>query len=243
MKKIISILSVVILTMITNVNVSVGQNHKFVFNVGGTDSSGAAHQTISQLVSIGDTIEFRNGSDSVTISGYINAVGRESREIPSARGKFREIIAPKTFDRAIKKAKNIDLLFNHERKLGSLKDNLQLEEDVIGLKGIATVNDEEVIRAARAGKLSGWSFGFRSDSSSDSWTKGTDGINVRTVNSMQLFEVSILTNLPAYIATTIQARDSESSIIERRYTDFQIQDPTFDFYDKKLKYLHLKGCL
>ena len=78
-------------------------------------------------------IEIRN--DAVVIDGYVNAVARDSRPIPSVRGKFVEQIVPKAFDRALSKSKNVDLLLNHDsnRKLGStLEGNLELFEDNIG---------------------------------------------------------------------------------------------------------------
>ncbi|MBG9577793.1 peptidase U35, partial [Bacillus thuringiensis] len=57
-------------------------------------------------------------------------------------------MAPRTFEKALNKAQNVDLLFNHDktRKLGSTENgNLELYEDNIGLRAIATVTDEQVI--------------------------------------------------------------------------------------------------
>ena len=66
-------------------------------------------------------IELR--SDSVILDGYVNVTLRESRELPSPRGKFVEQIMPRTFERALMKNDSVDLLFNHDRsrKLGSTK--------------------------------------------------------------------------------------------------------------------------
>jgi HK97 family phage prohead protease len=94
-------------------------------------------------------IEIRG--DQVLLDGYVNAVDRESRVLPSPNGRFKEKIRPKTFERALQKAEDVDLLFNHDRnkKLGSVKaGNLELYEDNIGLRAIATVSDEEVIGKA-----------------------------------------------------------------------------------------------
>ena len=60
----------------------------------------------------------------------------------------------------------MDLLFNHNknRKLGSIENgNLELYEDNIGLRAIATVTDEQIIEKARNKELCGWSFGFVSE--------------------------------------------------------------------------------
>ena len=70
---------------------------------------------------------------------------------------------PKTFERALMKGNNVDLLFNHNRdkKLGStFEKNLELREDNIGLRASALISDEMVMQKARNGELRGWSFGF-----------------------------------------------------------------------------------
>lgn len=164
-------------------------------------------------------IEIRN--DSVLLDGYINAVGRESRVLPSPKGRFKEQIVPKTFERALLKAVDVDLLFNHNksRKLGSISEgNLELREDNIGLRGIATVSDPEIIQKARDGELQGWSFGFAC--LKDTWTDGEDGISKRMVEDLDLIEVSILDKTPAYIATSIEARGEEEVMHEQRIEDF-----------------------
>lgn len=62
------------------------------------------------------------------------------------------------------------MLLNHDnsRELGSTRDgNLELHEDNIGLRAIATITDADVIEKARKGELRGWSFGFFANS--DEW--------------------------------------------------------------------------
>ena len=46
----------------------------------------------------------------VILDGYVNVVDRESRMLPSPRGYFKERIVPKAFEKALQKAKNVDLL-------------------------------------------------------------------------------------------------------------------------------------
>ena len=161
-------------------------------------------------------IEIRN--DAVVIDGYVNAVARDSRPIPSVRGKFVEQIVPKAFERALSKSKNVDLLLNHDsnRKLGStLEGNLELFEDNIGLRAICTVTDSDVIEKARNNQLRGWSFGFYADK--DRWEE-KDGVQRRFVEELELTEVSIIDNtkMPAYIATSIEARAGEEVLKELR---------------------------
>lgn len=197
-------------------------------------------------------IEIRGNQ--VLLDGYVNAVERESRVLPSPRGRFKEKIRAKTFERALDKAENVDLLFNHDknRKLGSLQEgNLQLYEDSIGLRAIAYVSDEEIIQKAKDGKLKGWSFGFVDNK--PSWEDGEDGIQKRTLEDIELLEVSILDVTPAYIATSIEARGEEQAISETRGADFKAEienrseetrsnkDIDYSLYEKQIELLKLKG--
>ncbi|MEG1621157.1 MAG: HK97 family phage prohead protease, partial [Oscillospiraceae bacterium] len=105
-------------------------------------------------------IEIRSATEAV-IKGYVNAVGRDSRFLPSPEGKYVEQITPKTFENAISKASDIELRFNHQKHLGSTKEgNLTLYEDNIGLYATATITDAETIQKAKNNELRGWSFGF-----------------------------------------------------------------------------------
>lgn len=166
-------------------------------------------------------IEIRN--DSVVLDGYVNAVDRESKPIPSVKGKFIEKIKPGAFQRSLEKRLNVDLLLNHDekRKLGSTLDgNLKLFEDSIGLRAICTITDSEVIEKAKNKQLRGWSFGFYTKK--DKWEKFKDGYDKRTVEELDLFEVTIVDNTrnPAYSATSIEMREDEEVLSENRLTDF-----------------------
>ena len=187
-------------------------------------------------------IEIRGNK--ITLDGYVNAVARDSRVLSSVRGKFVEQIEPKVFERALMKADNVDLLFNHDRnrKLGSVVDgNLELFEDAIGLRAICTVEDEEVIRKAQNNELRGWSFGFICNE--DSWEE-RDGINRRYVKDLSLLEVSILDKTPAYIATSIEARGEESVIRENRILETEIEITTIEpTFDKEKAFFSIKNYL
>ena len=160
-------------------------------------------------------VEVRDNS--VTIQGYVNIPERKSRVMPSIRGKFTESINGGVFQRAIDKADEVKLLFNHNenREIGSTRNNLSLKEDNIGLYASATVHDDEVRQLALDNKLTGWSFGFRVNK--DRWTDGE--IQHRTVEDLDLFEVSVLSVTPAYYSTKVEARDSKDEIIEHRAID------------------------
>lgn len=165
-------------------------------------------------------IELR--SDSVVLDGYVNVTQRESRILPSPRGRFVEEIMPKTFERALQKNKSVDLLFNHDRnrKLGSTETGeLELREDNVGLRATATVYDKEIMDKAEKGELRGWSFGF--SSIRDQWKTREDGMQKRILEEIDLFEVSILDKAPAYIATSIEKRGEDDVLTETRAEEFE----------------------
>lgn len=162
-------------------------------------------------------IEIRN--DSVVIDGYVNAVERMSNPVITPHGKVIEVIEQRAFERALERASNIDLLLNHDknRKLGSTKEgNLELWEDNIGLRAVCTINDSEVVEKAREGKLKGWSFGMYTND--DSIEQRADGLPIRHIKDLDLFEVSIIDNRlnPCYTATSIETRADGDKVIEQR---------------------------
>lgn len=160
-------------------------------------------------------IEIRS-DDCAVISGYVNAVERRSKVLmrPGAP-PFREIVRPGTFKKALDKGNPVALKLNHERTLCDTGSGLELREDNVGLYASATVTDKETVDAARSGKLTGWSFGFCCVH--DTWRSDEGGIELRELDDIQLDEVSILTKTPAYIATSVEVRDSE--LLERRYAE------------------------
>lgn len=198
-------------------------------------------------------IELRSDNN-ILIDGYVNAVARDSRIMPSINGEFVEQVVPGTFHKALSRARNVDLLLNHNesRKLGSIiEGNLKLFEDNIGLRAIATITDEEVIKKAIAGKLKGWSFGFYLNN--DRWETDSKGIKRRFLEDIELLEVSILDNTknPAYIATSIETRDNKEVLREIRTADFNavVEDISQvnknkiinSIYKKELQLLRLRG--
>ena len=157
-------------------------------------------------------------NDTVEVSGYVNAVGRDSRPLRDADGYFVEQIEPGAFARSLAVRKPV-MLLNHEddRVLSTVDDGLIVREDAVGLYARAEISDEEVVEKARAGKLSGWSFGFTPVQQTEE-TK--DGIRHRLVRNLDLIEVSLLddTRTPAYIATSVMTRD-EGPDVEVRYME------------------------
>ena len=166
-------------------------------------------------------MEVRINRDSVEISGYVNAIERNSKPLMSRIGQFIERICKGAFKNALKRNDDVHILLNHnwDRDLGSTKQgNLELEEDNIGLKARATITDKAVIQKARDGDLVGWSFGFEDR---DVVRTIENGMTMRAVKDLDLHEVSILdrTKTPAYEGTLITAR-SENRQIQFRSEPF-----------------------
>ncbi len=181
-------------------------------------------------------IEIRAKNKAV-ISGYVNAVERESRVLHRVGGlPFREVVKQGTFKKALETGKPVSLMLNHERTICDTNSGLELREDGIGLFAKAVISDKEIISAAENGKLTGWSFGFKCKK--DSWNG-----EVRTLEEIELDEVSILTKTPAYTATSIECRDSDTIHENRFATDISVEksvdnaeNPHFELQKKNLNF-------
>ena len=160
-------------------------------------------------------------NESITIEGYVNAVERNSKPLTERGVTFIERIGAGAFKRAIKRAKDIRILLNHnwDKDLGGLSDGtLELEEDNIGLKARATITDPEVIEDAKKGNLVGWSFGFDDIPEGVSQLRDEEtGLPLRKVKDLDLFEVSLLNRKksPAYAGTLVNVRDDGSEEEQR----------------------------
>lgn len=162
-------------------------------------------------------MEIRMSDKSIVVEGYVNTVARDSKTIHSPNGDFVEQVLPRTWSKALRKADDVKILFNHieNRELGSIQaGNLQLVEDAIGLRVKATITDKEVVEKAKNGELRGWSFGFLTNS--DTWEKVNDNLQRRYLTDIDLLEVSLLTVEPAYSGCLAEVR-KEGSLAEVRF--------------------------
>ena len=130
---------------------------------------------------------------------------------------MREKVAPGAIEETLGKD-DIRALWNHDsgKVLGRMQaGTLELAEDGRGLAVRIDVPDTTVGRDAvtsiERGDVSQMSFGFRV--LEDSWGTDDDDSNmlIRTVEKVQLFEVSPVT-FPAYPDTDIDARDFEGAL-------------------------------
>lgn len=162
-----------------------------------------------------DGLEVRALEDGAPlIAGYAVIFNSLSEVMVDARGrKFRERIAPTTFDRVLAGAPDVRALWNHntDYPLGRTRNNtLRVVKDARGL-GIelrppATSWGQDAVTSIRRGDVSGMSFAFAVNGQGDVWEKGgADGIALRTIVDADLYEVSPVT-FPAYPATQVMVR-------------------------------------
>lgn len=155
-----------------------------------------------------------NVNDGVlSVSGIVNGAGSVSEILTNPKNgrQFRETIAPGVFAKAISNASRIDFLSQHDKtQILSTTDNksLQLQETEKGLEMRADISSttwgKDTFQLIKDGIIKGMSFGMRV--SDDNWSMGSDGIPMRTINGINLFEISAVRN-PAYKNSEIEARD------------------------------------
>ena len=156
----------------------------------------------------------------------MNVAERISKRLKENGVEFYEKIKEGAFGDAVRRNNNIKILFNHDykRELGNTMENLTIYEDSIGLYAEAEITDEEVVMKARDNKLSGWSFGFIP--LKEEINENYGNIPLRTVESLNLYEVSILDNehIPAYNSMSLNVRDVTNEPLEiRSYEKINIE--------------------
>jgi HK97 family phage prohead protease len=155
--------------------------------------------------------EIRADGDKMTFSGYAAVFNSDSQPLP-----FIERIAPGAFKRSLQARNDVKLLWNHDsgEVLGSTRaGTMRLFEDSKGLRVEAdlapTTRGKDLSILMQRGDINKMSFGFNVQS--DSWSP--DG-NVRTLESVRLIEVSIVT-FPAYEASVAQVRSIDQVEVEK----------------------------
>jgi uncharacterized protein len=128
---------------------------------------------------------------------------------------FTEIIAPGAFSRSLSENGDIRALFNHnwDNVLGRTKSGtLKLEEDERGLKFEIELPKTTIARdlaeSMERGDINQCSFGFWV--TEETWDYSVEPY-VRTVNAVELFEVSVV-SIPAY-------DDTEATLVRSKELD------------------------
>lgn len=127
-------------------------------------------------------------------------------------GGFRELIKPGAFTEALKRD-DIRALFNHDPNfvLGRNRaGTLRLAEDERGLAidcdaPATTTIADLVLAPIERGDVSQMSFGFSCMPGGQDWAEDEDGVMIRTITEVKLYDVSPVT-FPAYTATDIAVR-------------------------------------
>jgi HK97 family phage prohead protease len=169
------------------------------------------------------------GNDSgPKITGYAATFGTVTNI-----GKFNEVIQRGAFKRSIAEGDDVVALIDHNpsmilgrRSAGTLK----LEEDDKGLRFSCTLPDTSIARDAyanlKAGNLRECSFGFYVDNEDgEDWAQQADGTMLRTLKSVRLFDVSVVT-FPAYGNTSAAARNVVSEHVEARMKSMSAEQGT-----------------
>lgn len=166
-------------------------------------------------------MELRQIKNGVELLGYANVPGKLSKVLRDRRGQFVEKIEEGAFQRSLENNSNIPLLLNHDKsKIIANRQNLEIREDNIGLKVRAFITDNNVIRALKEHKASGFSFGFYAKE--QDYSTNEEGLEIRSIRELVLTEVSLLIGkIPAYNNTSVvEVRDDGSEeLIEYRFID------------------------
>lgn len=157
-------------------------------------------------------------NDNLVVEGIVNKPGEVSKVLTSRGKRFREVVKKGVFQKAIDNATNIDYLAGHDTKqiLASTSNNtLEIEETDEGVMMRANIVDTSYGRDAyaliKSGIIGHMSFGFKV--LKNTWSTCEDGIPLRTIEDLELFEVSSLRN-PAYAQSSISARGIEIEDVE-----------------------------
>ena len=162
--------------------------------------------------------------DGLKVQGYVNMTGSVSEVLtnPADGRQFRETILPHVFGEAVNEAQRVDFLYQHDKLavLSSTENqSLSLVEDNNGLFMRATISEtswgKDTYQLIQDGIIKGMSFGMVVVDSN--WAVCEDGLPLRMINQIKLYEVSAVRN-PAYRSSTIEARDID------QVTDIEIPD-------------------
>ena len=165
--------------------------------------------------------ELRETSNGATITGYAALFAPSQTDM----GSYSEVVAPTAFDAALKSGADVRALFNHDPNhvIGRTKaGTLRLSKDSRGLIYQAdiprTTWAQDLAETMRRGDVDQSSYGFFVPEDGEDWEMGQDGIVVRTLRNVNLFDVSPVT-FPANPNTISKLRaqfpDGKEHIQER----------------------------
>ncbi len=140
-----------------------------------------------------------------TLSGYAAVFGVET----VVGGAFREVIARGAFDQALARPDDVRALINHDVSLvlgRTTARTLRLSVDARGLRYDVDLPDTTYARdlatSVARGDVTQSSFGFRVVADTWEQSPAADGLPLRCVRSVELYDVSPVT-YPAYGTTSV----------------------------------------
>lgn len=144
-----------------------------------------------------------------TLSGYAAVFNSLSENL----GGFREQIAPGAFASSIREGSDIKAFWNHNSDIvlgRTTSGTLRLKEDETGLaiEIDPPASAASFVESVQRGDVSQMSFGFSVLPDGDRVEMDEDGMMIRTLTNVRLFEVSPVA-MPAYPATSINSRTIE----------------------------------
>ena len=155
------------------------------------------------------TLRSDGAGDGRTLDGY-GAVFDTPTRIDSWEGIFDEVIQRGAFAKTLQeRTPIIQFDHGHHPMIGSLPIAAvqRLEEDAHGLHVVARMHEaplfEPVREAIASGAISGMSFRF--EVINDVWTEQKNGVQLRTITEVKLFEVGPVM-YPAYDSTSVGVR-------------------------------------
>jgi HK97 family phage prohead protease len=190
-------------------------------------------------------IEIR-ADNTAHISGYVNAVERESRPVITPHGRVVEKIRQGAFADALTRTDNLPLTVDHTEKVvaDTGSGTLRLTEDTIGLKAEATVTDPDTVEAARQKRIRGWSFGMLRVE--DEVEQRTGALPLRIIRKMDMDHITlVIRKVPVYSATSVEVRAGADIETESRSfdTDVTVTEcrPDFSGYEARLQKLAIEN--
>lgn len=146
------------------------------------------------------------------------------------------------FHRALDVAGDIPMTVDHiptEVVARTADGSLKLKEDNIGLWAESVVTEERVVRAAKEGKLKGWSFGMTNVL--DAVEERTEKLPLRRIKGMALDHVTlVIDKIPAYSATSVELRAGTEEYLETRTFDSTVEvsatkNVDYSKYEERIK--------
>jgi hypothetical protein len=158
--------------------------------------------------------------DTVDGKEKIRGYGAVFDSLSEDLGGFREKISQGAFTETLENGADVRALWNHDPNfvLGRTKSGtLKLEEDERGLTvEISPPNTsfaKDLQEMIKRGDVNQMSFGFKAID--DSWGKDDEGESIRTLNKVELFDISAVT-FPAYPETSVSVRAKAKSLHDKK---------------------------